>query len=1838
MNNFFRNKNKFLLLVGLILASSINAMYQLPEQFMQIPFTGNFVEEWDQTVRANQELSQQNNMLQQMIVQANLDSLVADAKKFPKKADGTFCEAAKKCLQEAAASGHPEAAFLLEDRQASRACQEWRMSEALLYLKNLKSCNVGMPLNVESEAYRRFIEIINHPESEIAQDWDIRHQAYRFLGHMYDTDLGVPCDPANRQKAQYCFAKATELEQPQKASDKTEQPQKKSDKTEQPQMVSPKPQEQPQPAPEKSPNTQIQLPKQEQKITQQPIKPIDEHKMVVKLTFNVPSQPEIKQETPKIVAVPQKPAEVTKEEAPGKFEMAPAHDNSSVQPAGAIQKPDDAEAKVIVLLEDIQKAQDADAHKSQQTSLPVEMEAAKSTADKKAAANYQKEDGKQKVAPKPTKKIVQKSEPEPIKPTFVIEEDPESQVQKNLAPDVHESLSSKDLSKIVLKRKQDVAKVQTQLSRKAKKIKKEQDKKEQSQKVEREIKEEDKAELAETHEEKELREPKKKKKTEKPHKDNENEQPKTEQETSDTALQAFKRVIDLVKYYINDKAVAFAIRSDLGAESDEKNWTSAIATYKGAYHFISQNYKKESLNHPTLMGILNYLKKNFQEANKLVDSKKRDAVTDWYQALIFLRTKEESHERNITVKDLLDSTLSCPLADLQAIMSLLYVDDAVINFVTTMAMQNGNSSNDRSRWLRLKLILNEHAGKDIVQELKTEHNQGSVEAMLLLARMYIEGVFIEKSYQNALSILQESVKSDKNFHTDRAELLRIITADSQDKKDYLLMVHANFLNILEACKALTNELNILVLLKAVEDRLQDIINDRTLSDELRTKIGNLLWETGTYKTLLPIAEKLAQEQKNEEIALEFYNVILQTDTLIQSTGPDKKYTKATELAGSIQRKRTERAHAYSLVLNLITKYFDKTQAKELDSASKKLEMEFQKCHTAEDVYKASYKILKDNIGTVDEAFLELMAILLYLQNNFKEASETINRCPDKGTMLSSWYRALIMLSAQPESVGRDSLILTHLTHALTISIDGYKFLKNLYYLDNKIVTFLKEKLSADQNAGPLLARMAIMFGCDAIGTDHETALNIILRCHENDKTGMPTLLLAELNTYGILVPQSLPNALAFLEQIISNKKFEISVEPLLQEIYTIAKRTNDIYSTIYAHLLIILDANKKSNEEQLRKALDTLHDLFEIMAKTDGHGRSPENLNKAANLLKATGAYTVLLSAAKKDRSIALKLKRVVRNIIKFCGHPHEQYKEALELATGESLPQADQADVDQFTILETIKARKKEEYAKACSIVGMLIEHYIHEEPQEIMKIVSTISHNYQGDYNQDAHTVYKNAHDFFAAEFEHDTIACPEFLEMLNYLQGYLPDGNKINISDPELHFLFANWHQMLLVFATNATIKPELNEKIITILKNALYVPITKYEKIKKRLIADKEFINHLKKLAATSDVAKLVVARITLLFGTEITEIDVQTAKNYLYHAHSNGLFNASMGLAEMYAFGIEVTKSLPYALKIMQKAVTLLDNADEKCIRFLKTIRDMAKDKKDFLSFLHAQYLLIIEQTKTKFINSNDYHALKEYLEVVEKDFETIPDDQKTEAAHLLHQSGAYHAIINKAKENTQVACEVMVEVQKRIFTYHHNAEDYKEVVELAKNITRNNSELENSTVKDVASQCIPVLELCFRQGSMEAGIRLARLYVFGYGVKQSIPQALEILKTIIEKSDQFTKLDDEINDLLNKIVELVTNNNGDITLGIYALCLRIVQLARVNSTIVQLVNTYTTKTNLETYERILDAIKLNANQSNRHAVAEIFRSSGASDALQPIAQQNPQIQARIDEIVSETAE
>ena len=167
---------------------------------------------------------------------------------------------------------------------------------------------------------------------------------------------------------------------------------------------------------------------------------------------------------------------------------------------------------------------------------------------------------------------------------------------------------------------------------------------------------------------------------------------------------------------------------------------------------------------------------------------------------------------------------------------------------------------------------------------------------------------------------------------------------------------------------------------------------------------------------------------------------------------------------------------------------------------------------------------------------------------------------------------------------------------------------------------------------------------------------------------------------------------------------------------------------------------------------------------------------------------------------------------------------------------------------------------------------------------------------------------------------------------------------------------------------------------------------------------------------------------------------------MHDAHEEGLISASYCLAQMYTFGISEYKSLPEALKIIQKVIALPESMLNN-LEILKQIRLHSCVQKDYISMLHAQYLLLNGHSKVKPERDEDYRGLQQTMQTVEHQFEQLPADKKGAVANLLYETGAYQALLRRAKENSQVAEQLLAQVNKRIEYYKHPVDQYHELIE-----------------------------------------------------------------------------------------------------------------------------------------------------------------------------------------------
>ena len=894
-------------------------------------------------------------------------------------------------------------------------------------------------------------------------------------------------------------------------------------------------------------------------------------------------------------------------------------------------------------------------------------------------------------------------------------------------PEVDENKSPENLAKALLKHK--MQKVQKSLSRKDQKLRKVLDKKEQSKKSTKQEKQDKKKEpdqkiettaketspdSADNEQPKESKSREKKSKKEK-HDKPCKESPDQELQPEYTATQAYTLATNLINHYFGDNVdVAADIKKELLELSLKKDWKSAQETYQGVHTVLNrQKYKAEAENRPDFMGILNYLLKDFPTAKKLIVKKstdknsKHDWITDWFKALILLSTDQKSPDRDSAVICSINSLITCSMADFEQSIPLLYLDSKLNDFVSDAATVADDLSIDKLRLLRIKIITHKRGGKNVEDELIKSYQQGSAEAALLLAQMYHEGVFAKRSDENALSILDELVHQDKECKIQRGLLINTIAKDSKQKEDYLSLFYAMYLQSLEKSKASEPTAILLELLSDIDTTLKSLIKEGTLNSQqdLRIKISDIISKVGTNETLLSLAEK------NDDIALALCNVIASANQLEKLKNFDKKYAKIRELAATIDQKKELLSNTICLVCNLITKYLEPAQAKELD---KKLALVFEQCHTSDDIIKETYKICQNTLQTKSQTVDELMAILLCLQGDFQQANEIIKNYTNQGKIWSYWYCAMIKHAVLHPSDDRDRVILQCIGRALSVPFAEYDTLKDLYSYPPALVSFLKEKATVDIEAQPLLARIALIFGCDIVGIDREMAKKYFIEDHERHKGTYSSIFLADLYIEGTktVIPQSLTNALNIVQQLIDSGSVNIAC-PFLLKISQKAEMLGDTIPFVRSICLSIIVSEKVSEDQAILQVLLGITDRCKNVASDDDNRCY---LMALINLLVSTGAYKSLLRTAKKNHEIALELKEVV-TILKRNGTYRDWYGEALALCNN------NEADTQMKSVPAPTLEDLRTQFNKGSVSAGLkLAKRYISENEQSLTQAFDII------------------------------------------------------------------------------------------------------------------------------------------------------------------------------------------------------------------------------------------------------------------------------------------------------------------------------------------------------------------------------------------------------------------------------------------------------------------------------------------------------------------------------------
>lgn len=1382
--------NKIFFLILIILASSISAMEQFPKKYMTKAYV-----ELCQTLISNQSLAQQNSILSQQnysqqtkIALLALDKLVVNAKKLPKPCDA-FSPLAIQYLEKAKVGGHPEARYLLGDIQASRPCQEWRLGRArdeFTFLATLlpQGPNEESPLIGESEAYNYYQEILDHPRLKIPDDLEIRAEAAYILGYLCLRKCGIPLEKANRENAESYFQMAKELghcyADAALMSIKTYYGAQKSS----------------QPASQQSIDNHAKLPQLQQ--ADEVVYRIDKLAFQATTRQSNPQQksailrePSLKQDQQEKMAIP-------KEDMPTEAQLLAQQIQAREASVKAmLQEIEQIQPAAIIPKEKRKKDKPPCTTSAQIQPQPVSPKPSVSESSKPVTA-----------AAQPIKKTEQKLESAPTEPAFTIKEDLSAQAQENVTT---ESCT------VPFKHKKCTPKIK-QLSRKDEKLKKAQDKKETSKKS--------KSKSATTSDDKQGSDPVERKKKSTPqekkqkHEKNKNEKVDEQPEES-SAEQAFTLTTNLISYYMDSKNVA-AIKADFLSQSLDNNW-SAKATYEGACQLLGNKYKKEASDVPELLAILKYMQGNLPAAAQfMAKSEKQDSVTAWYRAIIIPSTEKDTEMKNAKTADLINKFCTAPLADFKKIIPLLHRDKNLMEFITTKI--------DTSKFLRLKLLLMGCDKKTFEAELIAAHKQGSVEDSLLLAQMYAEGTIVEQSHENALSILQESVKTDKAFNAHRAELFKKITAEANAKNDDYSLLHAHYLNILETCKSPEHEKTIPALLATFETILKNVLNKKVFSKKAQCDIADLLDKTGAYETLLPQAEK------DDNIACTLFNIATLSEKLRQSNKLQEKYAKIITLNARCVEKKKE---ARKRVITLVGQYLFESEKVFISQINEK----FSTCLTAQDVYSAANDILqKQYTQKESQKYDDLCGILHYLQGHLTIAQQMFDKydTPLKNAV-TFWYHALVLLATKPDSPERNKIIFEYISNATCVPLVTFETLANALVLENELLKFIKEKGSTFEQTPSILALLGIAFGSQYVGMTPEQIQEHFRQGHKNHNINS-SIILADMYLYGISFEQSFEMALFVIQKAIeSHKEFSQTIIDFMQRFSFEVSKKSDISSYIFASFLCIVEHIKTANEQVIIEILEKM----KLALQSSNQG---PQLN-VADIFTRSGAAKALQPFLQQNTQIKSLMAEIL-NVSKKQDHDKNQ-----------SATQTEGSQKNDIIVAEPVGLNEHP------SLINDLLTHYLgngeltRDLLQEIMARDNTT--NFKDFCNLTADIVTKKLK---AAE-----LSKPVLVAIFNYL---LTEQTDVAI---------ISWYDALINFAA----EPETaarNGDILASLQSALSHPQDFYTPaIKKQLVIDQEFIDYLKKLAQTSKIAKAIVARIESIFNENVTEIDYLAALSTEYLA-------------------------------------------------------------------------------------------------------------------------------------------------------------------------------------------------------------------------------------------------------------------------------------------------------------------------------------------------------------------
>jgi len=774
---------------------------------------------------------------------------------------------------------------------------------------------------------------------------------------------------------------------------------------------------------------------------------------------------------------------------------------------------------------------------------------------------------------------------------------------------------------------------------------------------------------------------------------------------------------------------------------------------------------------------------------------------------------------------------------------------------------------------------------------------------------------------------------------------------------------------------------------------------------------------------------------------------------------EKKKEKRSEKAAidtAAEQQKNEYKKAFSLVTSLIDAFLDKEQSGkikgELFELSEKWEAKEGWKKTAVEVFKNSYNYLTGKCTNDDNP--GLMGILLYLSCNKEDhknrelAQQLISNNPsididNQKDQIRNWYHALMLFETERTCPEHNQQIINLVDHVFQYQLAKWQQLKeSLLYpktFEQFICSFATKKDAPEMDrARPLFIK--VLFGPNTM--EKSTKDELMAECDKGSYA--VTIFLTQLYKSGVYVNQSLMDAISIIQKSVEmDTKFDITRSNLLDEIGELVSKKHDLITYAYTSYLYNLEMAKQSGHEEI--ILTELNQIEQVVKKS-----SEPLQSKMAEVFHSSGACKTFIPLARKNRAIAQYLYDAACVRVNTFHHPEKWYSDIFELARTQELywPTSLHKDLAEFTTA--------------------LLAYYVGHSDAKKLKAEFSQTVNVT-DTNA---KIIKPFHDFLAEQFKKNNTPHPNLLAQLQYMQGNDPNGQPADrlMAAKGQYTLFLEWNEALLQFQTEAE-SPERNDAVINKLSKGLSAAaVNYYPSMKNLLIFDEQLLALIKDTAARCPenyVARVIVAKMTILFGEQVTALDNATALGYLKQAHENGYTDASYFLSQLYIWGGNIVKpSVKDAIDILQKATNLKPCSDKYLYAVLNAIRVSADHYPP--AALSAIYLMLVHQTREnkapdiveKIIDSS-FQAIENNLEESIAKFNELSADEKVQASHLLIDTGAYVALLSTAQEQfDQGNIELAMRLGDAAAACVHAGapeNDFKEALQLgAKAYTKNN--------------------------------------------------------------------------------------------------------------------------------------------------------------------------------------